>query len=83
MRAAALCNHISNCALKSCSLSGCHDSVGDVGVYHFNSLGNSVKKYASVDTFIRDYIERVGQRTQFAMLEPVAEYVNPLARYNF
>jgi DNA-directed RNA polymerase subunit E'/Rpb7 len=56
---------------------------GDVGVYYFNSLGNSVKKYASVDTFIRDYIKRVGQRTQFAMLEPVAEYVNPLTKYNF
>lgn len=56
---------------------------GDVGVYYFNSLGNSVKKYASVDTFIRDYIKRAGDRTQFAILEPVAEYVSPLAKYNF
>ena len=56
---------------------------GDVGVYYFNSLGNSVKKYASADTFIRDYIKRAGDRTQFAMLEPVAEYVSPLAKYNF
>ena len=56
---------------------------GDIGVYYFNSLGKSVKKYASVDTFIHDYIKRAGDRTQFAMLEPVAEYVSPLAKYNF
>ena len=56
---------------------------GDIGVYYFNSLGKGVKKYASVDTFIRDYIKRAGDRTQFAMLEPVAEYVSPLAKYNF
>jgi DNA-directed RNA polymerase subunit E'/Rpb7 len=56
---------------------------GDVGIYYFNSLGNSVKKYASVDTFIHDYIKRTGDRTQFAMLEPMAEYVSPLAKYNF
>ena len=56
---------------------------GDIGVYYFNSLGKSVKKYASVDTFIHDYIKRAGDRTQFAMLEPVTEYVSPLAKYNF
>lgn len=56
---------------------------GDVGVYYFNSLGKSVKKYASFDTFIHEYIKRTGDRTQFAILEPVAEYVSPLAKYNF
>jgi hypothetical protein len=56
---------------------------GDIGVYYFNSLGKGVKKYASVDTFIHDYIKRAGDRTQFAMLESVTEYVSPLAKYNF
>ena len=56
---------------------------GDIGIYYFNSLRHSVEKYASAESFIRDYINRTGDRTQFAMIEPVSEYVSPLAKYNF
>jgi len=57
---------------------------GDIGIYYFNSLKTNVKKYASVDTFIRDYINGAENSIrQFAILEPVAEYVNPLYKYNF
>lgn len=53
----------------------------DPTIYYFNSLLREVKTYANVETFVDTYIREFSSRIQFAFVQRVDHYTNPLYRY--
>lgn len=56
-------------------------SGNDPTVCYFNSLLREVKTYANVDAFVDAYIREFSSRIQFAFVQRVDHYTNPLYRY--
>jgi len=53
----------------------------DPTVYYFNSLLREVKTYANVDAFVDTYIREFSSLVQFAFVQRVDHYTNPLYKY--
>ena len=55
----------------------------DPAVYYLNSLKNKVVTYSTIQDFVDRFIQQeFSSRTQFAFVERVANYVNPIRRYD-
>ena len=55
----------------------------DPAVYYLNSLKNKVVTYSTIQDFVDRFIQQeFSSRIQFAFVERVANYVNPIRRYD-
>ena len=55
----------------------------DPAVYYLNSLKNKVVTYSTIQDFVDRFIEQeFSSRIQFAFVERIANYVNPIRRYD-